>query len=206
MPSANDETVAQRVTASVEGTPTGSTRYGSRSGSSLSQVQVDTGKLSRRGLRNTLIFIILGLLSFALPVIEFDPPLQGQKYFSVLDLCQRPEAETRKNSTGDFLDFQAVFASMMMIPFEWVYAFYGTLVVAAAAALVLPFRKLLVGISLTGICLLFVPFRGVIGMWRMLQSSSFQSNRGGDLRMIWFLFGIEFAILAVVGWTDTGTS
>ena len=86
------------------------------------------------------------------------------------------------------------------------YTLYGTLLVAAAAALVWPVRKLLVGISVTGICLLFVPFRGAIGMLRMLQSSSFQSNRGGDLRMVWILFGIEFAILAVVAWTDTGTS
>ena len=73
-------------------------------------------KLSRRGLRNTLIFIALGLLSFALPTIEFDPPLQGQKYFSVLDLCQRPEAETRKGSTGAFFDSPAVLSSMMVIP------------------------------------------------------------------------------------------
>jgi hypothetical protein len=206
MPSEEDKTVTRGVTASLENVPARSTRYGSRSGSSLSQVQVDTGRLSRRGLRNTLIFIAFGLLSFVLPIIEFDPPLQGQKYFSVLELCQRPQAEMRKSSTGAVFDFQAVFASMMVIPFEWAYAFYGTLVVAAAAALVLPFRKLLVGINLTGICLLFVPFRGAIGMLRMLQSNSFQSNRGGDLRTLWIVFGIEFAILAVVAWTDTGTS
>ena len=110
MKSENDETVTQRVTAPVEDVPAGSARYGSRSGSSLSQVHVDTGKLSRRGLRHALIFIALGLLSFALPTIVFEPPLQGQKYFSVLDICQRPEVETTKNSSGSLFDFQAVFA------------------------------------------------------------------------------------------------
>ena len=97
-----------------------------------------------------------------------------------------------------------MFASMMVIPFEWVYAFYGTLILYAVTTLVLPFRKLLVGISLTGMALLVVPFRGIIGMLRLLETSAFQSNRGGDLRMVWLLFGVEFAILAVVAWTDTG--
>ena len=92
----------------------------------------------------------------------------------------------------------------MVIPFEFVYAFYATLVVAAAATLLLPFRKLVLGISLTGIALLFVPFRGGLGMMRVLQTSTFQSNRGGDLRIVWVLFGIEFALVAVVAWTDTG--
>jgi hypothetical protein len=205
MPSENDKTPTQSGTTPVENISVGSTRYGSRSGSSLSQVQVDTGKLSRRGTRNALIFIALGLLSFAFPLIEFDPPMQGQKYWSVLDVSRRPQIETGKNnSMGGSFDFGATFASMMVLPFEWVYVFYGTLIVAAGAVLVFPFRKLLVGISLTGVVLLVVPFRGVLGMLRVLQTSAFQSNRGGDLRMVWILFGIEFAILAVVGWTDTG--
>lgn len=206
MKSENDETVAQRVTAPAEQVPERNPTYGPRTGSSLSRVQVDTGKLSRSGLRNTLIFIALGLLSFALPIVEFDPPVRGQRYVSVLEMSQRPEAESSKNSRGGLFDFQAAMASLTVIPFEWVYAFYATLVVALAAALVLPFRKVLVGISLAGICLLFVPFRGAIGLARMLQSSSFQSNRGGDLRVIWILFGVEFAMLAIVAWTDTGIS
>jgi hypothetical protein len=168
-------------------------------------VQVDTGKLSRRATRNALIFIALGLLSFVLPIIEFDPPMQAQKYWSVLDVSQRPQSETAKNnSTGGPFDFGATLAAMMVIPFEFVYVFYATLVVAAAATLVFPFRKLLLGISLTGIGLLFVPFRGALGMMRVLQTMTFQSNRGGDLRIVWILFAIEFAILAVIAWTDTG--
>ncbi len=205
MQSENDKTPAPNGAAPIENAPVESTRYGSRSGSTLMQVQVDTGRLSRRGTRNALIFIALGLLSFAFPIIEFDPPMQGQKYWSVLDVSRRPPMETGKNnSSGDLFDFGATFASMMVLPFEWVYVFYGTLVVAAAAVLVFPFRKLLMGISLTGIALLAVPFRGVLGMLRVLQSDTFRSNRGGDLRMVWILFGIEFAILAVVGWTDPG--
>ncbi len=205
MPSENDITPTQNSTAPVENVPVASTRYGSRSGSVLSQVQVDTGKLSRRATRNALIFIALGLLSFALPMIEFDPPTQGQKYWSVLDVSQRTQTATGKNnSAGGVFDFGATLAAMMVIPFEWVYVFYATLVVAAAAVLVFPFRKLLLGISLTGMGLLFVPFRGVLGMMRVLETSTFQSDRGGDLRMVWILFGIEFAILAVVAWTDTG--
>lgn len=205
MPSENDKTPMQSSSAPVENVQGASTRYGSRSGSTLSQVQVDTGKLSRRAMRNALIFIALGLLSFALPIIEFDPPMQGQKYWSVLDVSQRPLIETGKNNSREGLfDFGATLAAMMVIPFEWVYVFYATLVVAAAAVLVFPFRKLLLGISLTGIGLLFVPFRGVLGMMRMLETSTFQSDRGGDLRMVWILFGIEFAILAVIAWTDTG--
>lgn len=203
--SENDKTPTQSGTAPVENVHGVSTRYGSRSGSTLSQVQVDTGRLSRRATRNALIFIALGLLSFALPMIEFDPPMQGQKYWSVLEVSQRPQIEKGKNnSTGGLFDFGATLAAMAVIPFEFVYAFYATLVVAAAATLVLPFRKLLLGISLTGMALLVVPFRGGLGLMRVLQSSSFQSNRGGDLRIVWILFAIEFALLAVIAWTDTG--
>jgi hypothetical protein len=205
MSSEDDKTPANCATTPIESAPVESTRYGSRSGSSLSQVQVDTGKLSRRGMRKALILIALGLVSFALPIIEFDPPMQGQKYWSVLDISQQQQAETGKShDTGISFNFPAMFASMMVIPFEWVYAFYGTLILYAVTTLVLPFRKLLVGISLTGMALLVVPFRGIIGMLRLLETSAFQSNRGGDLRMVWLLFGVEFAILAVVAWTDTG--
>ena len=203
--SENDKTPTPTTTAPVVNDTGVSTRYGSRSGSPLSQVQVDTGNLSRRGKRNVLIFIALGLLSFVMPTIEFDPPMQGQKYWSVWDLSQRPQVESGKNSSKSGLfDFSATFSAMMVIPFEWVYVFYATLVVAAAATLVFPFRKVLLGISLTGITLLAVPFRGTIGMMRVLQTSTFQSNRGGDLRMVWILFALEFASLAVITWTDTG--
>ena len=203
--SESDKTPTQSSSAPAENVVGISTRYGSRSGSVLSQVQVDTGRLSRRATRNALIFIALGLLSFALPIIEFDPPIQGQKYWSVLDVSQRPQSETgENNSRGGLFDFGATFAKMMIIPFEFVYAFYATLVVAAAATLLLPFRKLVLGISLTGMALLFVPFRGGLGMMRVLQTSTFQSNRGGDLRIVWVLFGIEFALVAVIAWTDTG--
>ena len=111
MKSENDETVAQRVTAPAEQVPERNPTYGPRTGSSLSRVQVDTGKLSRSGLRKTLIFIALGLLSFALPTVEFDPPVRGQRYVSVLEMSQRPEAESSKNSRGGLFDFQAAMAS-----------------------------------------------------------------------------------------------
>ena len=57
MSSEDDKTPANCATTPIESAPVESTRYGSRSGSSLSQVQVDTGKLSRRGMRKALIVI-----------------------------------------------------------------------------------------------------------------------------------------------------
>lgn len=201
----SDKTPAQNSPAPIENAVGVSTRYGSRRGSPLAQIQVDRGTLSSRSKRNALIFIVLGLLSIAAPVIEFDPSVHGQKYWSVWEMSQQPQIEIeKKNSKEGLFDFGATFAAMMTIPFGWVYLFYAALVAAAVATLVFPFRKLLLGISLTGIALLFVPFRGSLGMMRMLQASSFQSDRGGNVRIVWLLFAIEFAILTVIAWTDTG--
>ena len=205
--SQSDQTPTQNNPVPVENTAGVSTRYGSRSGSPLAQVQVDRGTLSRRSKRSALIFIVLGLLSIVLPVIEFDPPVHGQKFWSVWEVSQQPQIETRKDTPKEGLfDFGATFAAMMVIPFEWVYLFYAALITAAVATLTFPFRKLLLGISLTGIALLFVPFRGSLGMMRMLQASSFQSNRGGNLHIVWILFAIEFAILTVIAGTDPGVA
>ena len=205
--SQSDQPPTQDSPVPVENAAGVSTRYGSRSGPLLAQVQVDRGTLSRRSKRNALIFIVLGLLSIVVPVIEFDPPVHGQKLWSVWDVSQQPQIEIRKGSSNEGLfNFGATFAAMMVIPFEWVYLFYAALVAAAIATLAFPFRKLLLGVSLTGIALLFVPFRGSLGMMRMLQASSFQSNRGGNLRMVWILFAMEFAILALIAWTDAGVA
>lgn len=160
--------------------------------------QPDTGELSRKGKRNALVFIALGLLTFFLPVIIFDPPLQDRQHWSVLDIARRlPAPATDTPATA--------FPTTLTIAFEWVYAFYGTLIAGPGVVLLSPYRKLLLGICLAALACLFFPFHGVLGVLWLAAMTSIQSDRGGDLKTLWILFGIDVAALAVVAWTDTTT-
>src|SRR6201997_595595 len=160
--------------------------------------QPDTGELSRKGKRKALVLIALGLLTFFLPVINFDPPLQDRQHWSVLDIARRlPAPATDTPAT--------TFPTPLTIAFEWVYAFYGTLLAGLGVVLLFPYRKLLLGICLAALACLFFPFKGVLGVLFLATMTSIQSDRGGDLKTLWILFGIEVAALAVVAWTDTTT-
>jgi hypothetical protein len=187
--------------------PSASISYPSTRGpSGVAQIPVDTGRFSPRGKRTAIFFIALGLLTFFLPVIEFDPPERGRQYWSVLEVAERPPAEPKKGSaTAGVFDVKGLFASAALIPFEFVYVFYTILLAALAAVLLLPFRKLLVGIGVAGLICLVLPFQRTTGLMRVAASNSFLSSRGGDLQMVWIAFAIEFAILAIVGWTDANT-
>ena len=179
------------------------TRYGSRAGTSLSQVKVDRGLLSAGGKRKAIVLIAAGLLTFVLPLIHFDPPLRAQKYWSVLDVSHLPEpGAANEKSSGPF-DFRKMFDTTMTLPFVWVYVLYGMLVAAGVSVVIAPFRKLLAGIGLTGIALLLVPFRGSLGLMRLLEADSFRSSRGGSLATLWLLFAIEYVLVTAVAWTDT---
>lgn len=160
--------------------------------------QPDTGELSRKGKRNALVFIALGLLTFFVPVINFDPPLQGQPHWSVLDVARRLPAPAPDTPA-------TTFPTTLTIAFEWVYAFYGTLLAGLGVVLLFPYCKLLLGICLAALACLFFPFKGVLGVLWLATMTSIQSDRGGDLKTLWILFGIEVAALAVVTWTDTTT-
>lgn len=183
--------------------PVATTRYGSRAGTSLSQVKVDRGLLSAGGKRKAIILIAAGLLTFVLPLIHFDPPLQGQKYWSVLDVSNLPEPGAANEKPSGTIDLRKMFNSAMTLPFVWVYVLYGVLVAAGVSVLIAPFRKLVAGIGLTGIALLLVPFRGNLGLMRLLEADSFQSSRGGSLATLWLLFAIEYVLVTAVAWTDT---
>lgn len=158
--------------------------------------QPDTGVLSRKGKRNALVVIALGLLTFFLPIINFDPPVQGQQRWSVFDIARRipaPATETPAKS----------FPTNLTIAFECTYAFYGTLLAALGVVLLFPYRKLLLGVSLASLACLFFPFKGVLGVLWLAAMNSIQSDRGGDLKTLWIIFGIEVVALAVVAWTDS---
>jgi hypothetical protein len=151
----------------------------------------DTGRLSSRGKGIALTFIAIGLLTFVLPIIKFDPPMHGQQYWSVLDITLRLQAALRPETP---------LAILLFVPFGLVYV---TLSVAMVAVLLLPFRKALLWISLVGLFLLY-PFRGLFGGIRLgafLQSS----GHSGSLTTIWVLLGIAMLALAGVAWTDTTT-
>src|SRR5579863_1306639 len=160
--------------------------------------QPDTGELSRKGKKNALVVIALGLLTFFLPVINFDPPLQGQQRWSVFEVARRIPAPATDT-------FATTFPTTLTISFESVYAFYGTLLAGVGVVLLFPYRKLLLGVCLAALACLFFPFHGALGILWLAAMSSIQSDRGGDLKTLWILFGIEVAALAVVAWTDTST-
>src|SRR5713226_156033 len=98
--------------------------------------QSDTGRLSRRGKGIALTLIALGLLTFFLPIIKFDPPAHGQQYWSVSDITLRLRATLHPESP---------LALVLFIPFGSVYL---TFLVAMGTIFLIPFRKVLRWISL----------------------------------------------------------
>ena len=156
----------------------------------------DSGQLSRKGKQKALILIAVGLLTIFLPVINFDPPLQGQQRWSVFDVARQipaPATDTPAKS----------FPTTLTIAFESVYAFYSTLLAGVGVVLLFPYRKLLLGVCLVALACLFFPFKGVLGVLWLAAMNSIQSDRGGDLKTLWIIFVIEVVALAVVAWTDT---
>ena len=160
--------------------------------------QPDTGALSSKGKQKALVFIILGLLTFFLPVINFDPPLQDQQRWSVFDVARRIPAPTTDTPAKTF-------PTTLKIEFEWIYAFYGTQFAGLGVVLLFPYRKLLLGVCLASLACLFFPFKGVLGVLWLAAMNSIQSDRGGDLKTLWIVFGVEVVALAVVAWTDNPT-
>jgi hypothetical protein len=159
--------------------------------SNLAYRQVDTGRLSRRGKGIVLTFIAIGLLTFVAPIVKLDAPVHGQQYQSVLDITQRLQAT---------LHPETPLLLLPLVPFGLVYL---TLLVALGAALLFPFRKALLWISLVGLFLLY-PFRGLYGVVKMaalFQSSSHVSG----LTTVWVLLGIAMLAVAGIAWMDTPT-
>ena len=161
--------------------------------------QPDTGELSRKAKQKALVFIALGLLTVFLPIINFDPPLQGQQRWSVFEVARRIPAAPSTDTLAK------TFPTTLTIAFEQIYAFYGTLLAGLGVVLLFPYRKLLLGVCLVALACLVFPFRGVLGVLWLAAMNSSQSDRGGDLKTLWILFGIDVAALAIVAWTDTTT-
>lgn len=171
------------------GIPPGETSY-------FLLAQPDTGELTRKGKRKAFVFIALGLLTVFLPVINFDPPVQDQQRWSAFDVARRIPAPATDT-------LAKTFPTSLTISFEWIYAFYGTLLAGLCVVLFFPYRKLLLGVCLASLACLFFPFKGVLGVLWLAAMNSIQSDRGGDLKTLWMLFGTEVVALAVVAWTDT---
>ena len=167
-------------------------------GSKRFVVQPDRGELSRRGKRTTMFFIVLGLLTFVAPTIKFDPPVRGENYLSPYTVAQQAE------QLGS-IEPKAILSSMAVLPFEFIYLIYLLFFAASGAVLLFPFRKLLIGIALTGLACLLLPFRGLVGVIRLASATSFsiQSSRGGDLMLLWILFAVVLVIVAFASWTDS---
>jgi hypothetical protein len=154
--------------------------------------QADTGRLSRRGKGIALTFIVIGLLTFLLPIIKFDPPVHGQPYWSDLDITLRLQATVHPETP---------LALLLFVPFGLVYL---TLFVAMGEVLLAPFRKALRWISSAGILFLVYPFGGLLGAIRL--AAVFQSPRhGGSLTILWVVLGIAMLAVAGVAWTDATT-
>ena len=154
-------------------------------------MRVDTGRLTRRGKKLALVFVGLGLATFLLPLIKFDPPGQGREYWSILEISQ---LQTKTHPETSLL-------LILLFPFGLVYV---TFLVATASIIVFPFRKALRWISGVGLFLLN-PFRGLFGAVRL--AGLFEKRKpGGDLTTIWILLAIAMLAVAAVAWTDTPTS
>jgi hypothetical protein len=154
--------------------------------------QTDTGYLSDRGRKMALTLLSLGLLTFFLPIIKFNPPAHGQQYWSVLNITLRWQATLHPTTP---------LALVLFIPFGLVYL---TLLIAMGTVLLIPFRKALRWISLAGLFLLN-PFRGFLGAVRLAHIFDTARGRGGDPRMLWAVLGVTMLAVAAVAWTDTTT-
>src|SRR6266567_5536723 len=146
--------------------------------------QTDTGRLSRKGKQLVVIFIAIGLVTLFLPIIKYDPPVRGQQYWSLLDQTLQLQAS---------LHPQTPVVLLFYVPFGLVYL---TLLVALAAALLLPFRKVLLWISLVGLFLLS-PFRGLFGVMRLAAFVE-SGKKGGGLTPVWLILAIAMLAVAIV--------
>ena len=160
-----------------------------RSSDRLAPPRDATGRLSGRGKGIALALIALGLLTFFVPIIKFDPPAYGQMYWSVWDIALRLQTMLHPENPLELLLF---------LPFGLIYV---TLVVAIAIVLLVPFRSVLRWTSLAGLFLLY-PFRGIFGGIRL--AALFESaGRRGDFMKLWGTLGVVMLGLAAVAWTDT---
>ena len=149
----------------------------------------DTGRLSPRGKVVTLVFVAIGLATFFLPIIKFEPAVHGQQYGSILDITLLIQAALDPDLPP--------YAILILSPFGLVYV---TLLVALAAILLLPFRKALRWISLVGLFFLY-PFRGLFGAIRLAAFLESSRHSVGFIT-IWAVLGIVMLAVAAVAWTD----
>jgi sulfite exporter TauE/SafE len=92
-------------------------------GQNLPIRRLDTGRLSRKGKWTALAFIACGLATFFLRLIEFSPPAQGRRYWSVFETALQLQKALHPATPVVLVFF---------LPFGLVYA---TLLVAMAEVL-----------------------------------------------------------------------
>lgn len=163
-------------------------------------MRTDTGELTRRGKMSNFALIAVGLITFFVPTIRFDPPIEGRQYWSVLDMVRRPDS-----TTDTEMPFPSAWVMVTTIPFGWAYVVYVVLLAGMGAVLLFPFRKLMIGIGVGGLACLFLSVGGGLGLVKLTTTPAFQSTQGGDLRILWASFGAVLAALTITAWTDTPT-
>ena len=155
-------------------------------------MQIDTGRLTRRGKKLALVFVGLGLATFFVPLIKFDPPAQGREYWSIFETFLQLQTKLHPETPPLLILF---------LPFGLVYVSF---LISAASIVVFPFRKVLRWTSGVGLFLLN-PFRGLLGAVRL--AGLFEKRKpGGDLTTVWIVLAIAMLAVAAVAWTDTPTS
>jgi hypothetical protein len=99
-------------------------------------MQTETGHLTRKGKLTAFALIVAGLLTFFVPMIKFDPPMLGRRYWSVWEMVRRSDNQV---VTEILLPSSLLVASA--IPFEWIYVTYAVFIVAMGALLLFPFSQ-----------------------------------------------------------------
>jgi hypothetical protein len=147
----------------------------------------DTSRLTARGRKLALLFIMVTLLTFVVPLFNVDPPIMGKEHWSPLDI-----AVEIHNQLGADAPFFLIF-----VPYASTYCL---LLLAGAMVCLLPSRKPLLWIIGLNLFLLLAPLRSIFGL--MVLPSMLTSGKGNS-PSLWLLLVILTSVIGFVVWKDT---
>ena len=143
-----------------------------------------SGKLSARTRTAATVFIGIGIITFFMPLITVNSREFGRVQWSDLDIALRL---AHTNSSFWIESFR--------IPFVLTYLI---LVIALIVVMVIPYPKLLLGVSIAGLYPL-LPFRGFFGGLRLL---ALVESRHSGISSLWLALTIVMAAIALLAWSD----
>ena len=147
----------------------------------------DMSHLTPRGRKLALLFIVVTLLTFVVPLFNVDPPILGKEHWSPYDI-----AVEIHNQLGADAPFFLIF-----VPYASTYCL---LLLAAAMICVLPSRKLLLWVIGLDLFLLLAPLRSIFGL--MVLPSMLTSGKGNS-PSLWLLLVILTSVIGFLVWKDT---